>query len=334
MLVPHRQRLEITLDLFQGCIHHCGGCMVNRDIGGKLEDLPELKTLLQEMVDSGYVAFDLGIGPTDTMSSTNSYAALRDPVLRDIVSMFHQFTLQTAFLEKRMYLYDEMCKEIDAAAPGRPIRFLIPAAPDSFKNPKYAKGIYDRLVYAMGALKSAYLNEAGYVINCTNETLDEDHQTNLLSCFDAPFPVDKDDILTIPYGRQEVKDLMMSQSMRRASYKISDFYKTLCGVDERRRNPDLCYDTGTMLNLLYTGGKLYWVPFLKDDCTFLDDYFEIPRPWTMDNVLNRRSEAQKSSLTHLKDTPCMQCVYLSSCLEKGITNIMERLNVKDCMVGL
>lgn len=334
MIVPHRQRLEITLDLYEGCNHHCSGCMVNREIGGNLADMPEILALLKEMVQAGYVAFDLGLGATDTMSSTNAYQVLRDPVVREIIHMFHQFTLQMAMLEKRLELYDEMCAEVDAAAPGQRIRFLIPAAPDYFRNTKFSDGIVHRMRHAQAAFKSAYLNEAGFVVNCTTETMNEHYIENLINGLDVEFPVDKDDILNIPYGRKEVKDLLLGQTMRRMSYLISDFYKELEGEDERRQNPDLCYDTGTMMNLLYTDGKLYWVPFLKDDCAFIDPFFEIPRPWTMEHLLTIRTKAQQSSLEHLEGTQCMNCVYLSSCNEKGITSLMERLSIKDCMVGV
>jgi hypothetical protein len=89
-----------------------------------------------------------------------------------------------------------------------------------------------------------------------------------------------------------------------------------------------------MVNLLYTGGKLYWVPFLKDDCPFIEDAFSIPRPWSMDNLLAARTAALAKAMDYLKDTPCMDCPYLSSCSEKGISNIMEHMSIKDCLVGI
>ncbi|MNN65813.1 hypothetical protein D3C81_1813430 [compost metagenome] len=89
-----------------------------------------------------------------------------------------------------------------------------------------------------------------------------------------------------------------------------------------------------MVNLLYTDGKLYWVPFLKDDCPFLEDEFTIPKPWTMENLLAVRQKALDASLEYLKDTPCMTCPYISSCAEKGISAIMRYMSIKDCLVGL
>lgn len=334
MIVPHRQRLEITLDLFKGCTHNCGGCMVNRELGGSLTDMLEIHSLLKEMVGAGYVAFDLGVGPTDIMSSSNGYDVLADPVVRDIVHMFHQFTVAAAFREKDLTRYDTMCEHIDQAAPGQAIRFLIPAAPENFRNNKFADGVKHRLEHVQQSFKAARLNEAGFVVNCTAETMTDNYKENLVKGLDVEFPVEKDDILNIPYGRRDNKDLLMGQTMKRMSYMISDFYSGLSGEDERRRNPDLCHHTGTMMNLLYTDGKLYWVPFLKDDCVFIDPFFEVPRPWTMEHLLTIRTKAQQGSLDHLADTPCMGCIHLSSCVEKGITSLMERLNIKDCMVGL
>ena len=84
MKVQHRQRLEITLDIFRGCSHACSGCMIDKAMGGDVNDIPELHALIREMVDVGYVAFDLGIGPTDFMSSENVDEVLEHPEVRDM----------------------------------------------------------------------------------------------------------------------------------------------------------------------------------------------------------------------------------------------------------
>lgn len=334
MKVPHRQRLEITLDLLKGCAHNCAGCMVQKGVGGELSDVPELLGLIKEMVDAGYVAFDLGLGPTDVMSSVNAEEVLQDPVVRELIQLFDQFTINAAFLDRQVPNYAKMCSLVDDSAPGMPIRFLIPAAPASFKNPRFGEGISERLTLVQGLLQNARLNEAGFVINCTVETMTGNVKEHLDTSFDVEFPVDKDDILNIPYGRGSDRGLMTAQAVKRVSHQISAFYSTLEGQDERRRNPDLCFDTGTMVNLLYTDGKLYWVPFLKDDCAFLDEAFVVPRPWSMQTLLTTRGEALERSVDYLKDTPCMECPYLSSCTEKGISSIMQRLSIKDCLVGL
>lgn len=308
--------------------------MVDKGLGGNLEDVPELLGLIKEMVDAGYVAFDLGLGPTDLMSSSNTEEVLGNESVQELIQMFHQFTLNAAFLDKQLPNYEAMCELVDQSAPGMPIRFLIPAAPASFKTPKFGEGIAERLTFVKDTLQNAYLNEAGFVINCTTETLDDQAEKHLDESFALKFPVDKDDILNIPYGRSKFKNLMTAQSVMRVSHRITQLYSGMSGQDERRRNPDLCLDTGTMVNLLYSDGKLYWVPFLKDDCVFLEDAFVVPRPWSMENLLTMRGEALERSVDYLKDTACIDCPYFSSCAEKGITNIMQELSIKDCLVGL
>ncbi|MNE53627.1 hypothetical protein D3C80_1483640 [compost metagenome] len=54
----------------------------------------------------------------------------------------------------------------------------------------------------------------------------------------------------------------------------------------------------------------------------------------MVNLLAARERARTASLDYLADTPCMECPHLGSCLEKGITSIMKKLSIKDCLVGL
>lgn len=308
--------------------------MIDKSLGGDVNDLPELLALIREMIKVGYVAFDLGVGPTDYMSATNTEEVMTNPVFRELAWLFHQVTFNAAFLDTNLDHYDDMCFDIDHAVPFKPIRFLIPAVPAHFKNEKFGLMIKEKLQHVKDNLICAHLNEAGFVVNCTNETVDDRFEEHLANGFDIQFPVDKDDILTIPYGRAPNKDLMVAQNVRRVSHRISSFYAGLNGEDERRRNPDLHYDTGTMVNLLYTGGKLYWVPFLKDDCPFLDDDFVVPRPWSMENLLAARERAREASLTYLADTECLSCPHLGSCAEKGITSIMQKLGIKDCLVGL
>lgn len=309
--------------------------MIDKELGGAAEDVPQLHALIREMVDDGgYVAFDLGVGPTDYMSSDNTDVLMKSPHFREMAQMFHQVTFNAAFLEKDLSKYKAMCEDIDDACAGKAIRFLMPAAPDFFKTEKFGNMIASKLQYVKETFRSAFLNEAGFVVNCTDDTVSADFDQLLHKGFAVDFPVDKDDILNIPYGRLPYKDILVGQNIKRMSHRISQFYSTLSGEDERRRNPDLCYDTGTMVNLWYTGGKLYWVPFLKDDCPFLEEDFVIPKPWTMENVLQTRQKAMEAAIAYLEDTPCISCVYMSSCTEKGIINIMKRLEVKDCIVGL
>lgn len=308
--------------------------MIDKTMGGEVDDLVELHALLTEMVNAGYVAFDLGVGPTDYMTADNKDEVMSHPVFMEMAQMFHQVTFNAAFLEKDMSKYTQMCQEIDISVPGKPIRFLIPAAPYFFRNEKFGDMIVDKLTHIKNTMQSAYLNEAGFVINCTHETVDDNFDTFMHAGFDVEFPVDKDDILNIPYGRLKNKDLMVAERIKRMSYRISEYYSGLEGQDERRRNPDLHYDTGTMCNLLYTGGKLYWVPFLKDDCPFLEDAFTVAKPWTMENLLSVRQKALDASLEYLKDTPCMLCPHIGSCSEKGISAIMRHMSIKDCLVGL
>lgn len=308
--------------------------MINKSLGGDVSDIPDLLSLIREMTAVGYVAFDLGVGPTDYMTADNRLEVMRNEAFQEMAQEFHQVTFNAAFLDTNMLKYSVMCHEIDVAVPFKPIRFLIPAVPSHFKNEKFGNMIKEKLEYVKNHLYIARLNEAGFVVNCTQETVDDQFEEHLRNGFDIEFVVDKDDILTIPYGRAPNKDLMVAQNVRRVSHRISSFYKELNGEDERRRNPDLHYDTGTMVNLLYTGGKLYWVPFLKDDCPFLDDDFVIERPWSMENLLATRERAREASLTYLEGTECLQCPHLGSCAEKGITSIMKKLSIRDCLVGL
>lgn len=308
--------------------------MIDKSLGGDVNDLPDLLALVEEMSADGFVPFDLGVGPTDYMSATNAQEVMTHPVFLEMAQLFHHATFNAAFLSTNLLKYGVMCHEIDVAVPGKPIRFLIPAVPSHFKNEKFGAAIRERLEFVRKNLHLAHLNEAGFVINCTRETVDDQFEEHLRNGFAVEFTVDKDDILNIPYGRASTLDLVLAQNVHSVSRRISAFYAGLDGDDERFRNPDLHYDTGTMLNLLYTGGKLYWVPFLKDECPFLDDDFVVQRPWSMANLLATRERAREASLSYLEGTACHQCPHLGSCADKGITSIMQKLSIRDCLVGL
>ncbi len=333
-MVPHRQRLELAVDVLRGCANHCGGCMVNRDTTGVLDDIPEILALAHELVSFGYSPFDFTIGATDVLTATNTNEVLTDPNIKGLIALFDSLTLNAAFLDKRKQSYEYLGALVDDCAADKPVRFLIPATPGIFKNPKFGRGISERLGWVKAHIHKARLFEAGFVVNCTRETLADGAIEHLRLGFDLKFPVKKDDILNIPYGRANRTDIQVAESVKFASHEISRFYSSFECEEERTKNPDLCNYTGTMLNLTYSEGELYWVPFLKDECAFLHDNFKIPRPWTAQSVLEARSSSMVRSLDYLQNDGCASCANLSNCAEKGITTIMQTLSLKDCLVGL
>jgi hypothetical protein len=308
--------------------------MVNKDNAGNLDDMDAILTLTKDLIADGYVPFDLAMGPTDIMSSSNVDQVMDDPRIQELIMTFNAFTLNAAFLEKKEEAFLGMCERIDKHAAGKPVRFLIPAAPAMFKSKKFGESIARKLAFVQESLKSAWVHEAGFVVNCTVDTLIEDFDVYLRNGFAIKFPMPKDDILNIPYGRASNKDIVLAGNVLNVSQRISRFYETLDGEDERSQNPDKDYSSGTMLNLLYMAGVLYWVPFLKDEFAFIHKKFEIPRPWTMENVLSARTLATEESLDYLQGTACMECGYLVSCLEKGISRMMETLSIKECLTGV
>lgn len=330
----HRQRLELTIDLFKGCANSCAGCMVDRELGGNLSDVAELVELSKGLVADGFIPFDVAIGPTDIMSSGNAREVLFHEDVQKLIEMFNAVTLNAAFLEKRAESYVGLARLVDEAIGNKNVRFLIPAAPAMFSSRKFGPAISERVKILSENLELAHLHEAGFVVNCTRETLAYDYASDLSKGFELDFAVPKDDILNIPYGRGKIKDILMSSNVLAISRSITSFYETLDGKTERTSNPDLCPNTGTMLNLLYSDGKLYWIPFLKDEFVFFDPLFEIKRPWTKENVLKQKDDAIASSMDYVISGKCGECPYLASCSEKGIHRLMEVLSIRDCLVGL
>lgn len=329
-----RQRLELTIDLFKGCANSCAGCMVDRELGGNLDDMAELVELSKSLVSDGFIPFDVAIGPTDIMSSGNVREVLFHEGVQKLIEMFNAVTLNAAFLEKKPELYASLARTVDEAIGRKNVRFLIPAAPAMFSSRKFGPAIAERVKLLSDNLELAHLHEAGFVVNCTRETLAYEYGVDLAKGFELDFVVPKDDILNIPYGRGKIKDILMSSNVLAISKSITTFYESLDGLSERTSNPDLCPNTGTMLNLLYSDGKLYWIPFLKDEFVFFDPMFEIKRPWTKDSVLAQKDAAIASSMSYVLDGRCGDCQYLASCSEKGIHRLMEVLSIKDCLVGL
>lgn len=339
MRVHKNQRLEITLDLFKGCGYNCSGCMVDKEIGSSLDNLPEIEKLINEMLSVGYIPYDVNLGPTDYITSSNSDIITNNENVISIINKFNTITFNASFLDKDIDKYISMCSAIDRIAPNKSIRFLIPASPRNFKTDAFKKMIGKKIALVKNTLTKAILDEASFVINCTHETVDEEFNSNILASFtNEKFPVKEDHILNIPYGRLESKNILMTQNIRSISYKVNKFYCDVMSViendDERYKNPDYHYNGGLALNLLYLNSKLYWVPFLKDELVMVHDNFIVPKPWTMESVLNARSMAMFSSIEYLQDAPCIDCSYFSTCAEKGITSLMETLNTKKCIVHI
>lgn len=86
---------------------------------------------------------------------------------------------------------------------------------------------------------------------------------------------------------------------------------------------------------MYRDGKLYYVPVVNERFPIFDDYFEIPKPWTVDAVMGVKEQFYYKSLELYSDHPlCGDCPLASNCSFGDEHTIMAYLKEERCILGM
>jgi hypothetical protein len=82
----------------------------------------------------------------------------------------------------------------------------------------------------------------------------------------------------------------------------------------------------------YRAGHWYFTPILYHYVTVFDPRFLIPTPkWTAEAFTVFQDELMTKQLSHLNGKPCDGCEYLGSCSSRLIPELMDALDVKECL---
>lgn len=350
--------VAFNLEILNGCRWGCTGCTVDKD--GQLpyteQDKQKFLSLLDDLEANGHVLTNIGIGPVDFMSATNTKQVLDPEFIRPILSRFGTVTLNSTFLSITNQINQTKAPHNTIGEWGSFLatllkdytyKFTIPIEPRHYKNAKYLQKIFlarDTLISYISTLAPTSHYSKSYLtgnISAYHE-YNEDPLTNDKVTF-AEYSHDfysqtsgghMD--LVVTDGRLGVNTKQKKDKLLHSLQYLNELYNNSVSAATRTvinftyGKPHEGFDK----DYVYRNGRLYAPPFIGERLVILDEAFAIEEgaPWTTDTLLRHDAQKMVEQLNYAQQTTeCMNCTYTGSCVGRGTLSIMESLGVVDCL---
>ncbi len=330
--------LNLNFEFLTGCTFACRGCHVNKDqekiIGEKeVEDLYEF---LDTASQSNYNPFIAFVGPTDFLVAKNTVAVLSDPGVVEILNEFKRLSFQTTYLNIEnseaivavLHKYYSEC-EIEVNMVVDPSRIMD-----------------DRYLQILEKNKQVFLDKLGRpetksfgIMNVYD--YDKTKISNLLK--DYEFMHKRVEHLfetTIDYNFSLGRDPdLSSDDFKAAAERIKKLFNDSVVSSEKAQY--LRFSFGKLTDSLiekqynFLNGKLYFSPLLYERFASFRDEFIIPTS----KYHIQEVEAFENEMIHkqyqmaAKMDECESCIFLGSCVDRGILFLMDTYNISSCLVA-
>jgi hypothetical protein len=330
--------LNLNFELLKGCTFNCRGCFVNKDqekIIGE-DETEKLFELLDTSSQSGYNPFIAFVGPTDFLVAENTVQVLSDPQIIEILNEFKRLSFVTTYLNvdkmdgvvEVLHKYYKNCEiEVNMVVDHSRImddRYLNLLE----KNKKIFLHKLNRADVRSFGIMNVYDYDKTKIANLLKdyEFMHKRVQHLFETTIDYNFSLGrKPDLTTEEFSgaANRIKQLFNDSvvSTEKAQYLRFSFGKLTDSLIEKQYN--------------YLNGKLYSSPLLYERFASFKEEFEIPTKTfhikeieEYENLLISKQYANAS-----KTTECEECIFLGSCVDRGILFLMETYGVKDCLVA-
>lgn len=310
-------KVNLTLDILEGCAHNCNGCYVNRR-GNEVDSnlLREIPNI-QKMFNENDLRFaSLILGPTDVFASNNALSILRDESIRHAIS-----NSTTVEMVSTLNMIDEDVIEEFNSIP-KPEGFLygFQVAIDPYNyNIEEIKHKINKLNLFTDPL-NFYI-----VFNMSKGTVDIEKISkevmNELGSFIEFLPSYQ------RFFKGDVQEEMINLwKDNLSSYKDAD--KSIVSMTIRDKQQGGPYE----LNYSLYKGKFYSVPFVYDNAIIAKPEFEIKDVKDIHSWTDIKTDLYMSGLEYASSTnECIDCQRKESCLNKHVLNYMKEYNIKDCV---
>jgi hypothetical protein len=330
--------LNLNFELLKGCTFNCRGCYVNKDqekIIGR-EETEKLFELLDTSAQSGYKPYIAFVGPTDFLVAENTVEVLSDPRVAEILNEFKRLSFQTTYLsvERMKGVIEVLNKlykncEIEVNMVVDPSRIM----DDRYlqileKNKKIFLDKLNRKNVRSFGIMNVYDYDKTKIADLLKDY--EFMHKRVQHLFETPIDYNfslgrNPDLTTEEFSgaANRIKKLFNDSvvSDQKAQYLRFSFGKLTDSLIERQYN--------------YLNGKLYSSPLLYERFASFKEEFEIPSETfnikEIEEYENKQISKQYANAS--KTTECEECIFLGSCVDRGILFLMETYGVKDCLVA-
>lgn len=303
--------VKIQLDVLDGCSHNCDGCYVNRrNNSPSVDELAQLSTFVTGITKQGILVDEILIGPTDFLSSINTYDVLTDPNLLQLIDenspiLAFVTTLKAGDLD-RFCTYLDTYINLDTE-----IEIGIATNPAELMDICYSAMIKERLAY----LSSKIQHDITYtfIINVHDVNLGYEALHRYVNeQFDTTFDL----VPSIARSRSKVKILD----------KLTGLNTNYNALPPGNSTNNIMVDhshSGTNFKVINFKRGNWWIsPFLYENMAIYDDLFKIN---SFDEVHTKLEEQ------YTTQSECSTCVFLPSCSARFIPLLMQYLDTSSCI---
>jgi hypothetical protein len=330
--------LNINFELLKGCTFNCRGCYVNKDqekvIGNEETEL--LFELLDTSSQNGYNPFIAFVGPTDFLVAENTVSVLSDPGVIEILNEFKRLSFQTTYLniDNANSIIEVFHKHYSSCE----IEVNMVVDPSRIMDDRYLQILENNKIEFLRRLGRPETKSFG-IMNVYD--YDQTKIANLLK--DYEFMHKRVEHLfetTIDYNFSLGRDPNLSSAdFQGAANRIKKLFNDSVVSSEKAQY--LRFSFGKLTDSLiekqynYLNGKLYYSPLLYERfASFRDEFiiptktFHIKEVEEFENLITNQQYANVS-----KTEECEECIFLGSCIDRGILFLMETYGVKSCLVA-
>ncbi len=323
-------KVNMTLDILEGCVHSCAGCFVNRRGNSVDNDVLSKLPGIQDLFNNNGIRFSSFImGPTDIFASNNIEEILKNP---HIIKAFGNVSTIEMVTVLDMNIFERMSGIIDLFN----------------KIPKHPLGI----MYAMQVVVDTdlFVNDKDYrdnkyedvkrVLNLFDDDIDfklvfnmEDKEVDLALI--SRIARDEWDCLVepIPSYQRSMNQSTHQEVTKKWRDLINDQMTTETKKDIALTIADFNQGAGKELTYTLTKGKFYAPAFIYDVATIRDEKFEIKDIESIESWTEIKRDLYMDGLKYISKTEeCGDCNRRHLCLSKSVLNYMEFYGLTECLL--
>ncbi|MCS5549983.1 MAG: hypothetical protein NZ811_00520 [Gammaproteobacteria bacterium] len=325
-------KVNMTLDILDGCIHHCPGCFVNRRGNSVSDEVLSKLSGIQDLFNNNGMRFSsFIIGPTDIFGSNNTKELLKNKyVIKafgncstiEMVSTLDMGTLD--HIKDVIRLFNKIPKQNQ----GFMYAMQVVVNPVEFVKSKiYRDSKYENVKEVLNMFDSPI--DFKLVFNMDDKDVDFAEVSRIAKkdwdCLVEPIPSYQRS------GKASTHKLVIDswkENIEKAFSKDTKEYLGLTIAD---------FNQGAGLELTYvlSKGEFYSPAFVYDVALIRSESFRIKdvsdiRSWT-----DIKTELYMKGMVYSNKTEsCSDCDRLTTCLSKAVLNYMEHYNLTECVLPL
>lgn len=330
--------LNFNFELLKGCKFKCPGCHVEKDSQEPIdkEQYFKLHTLITSFSENHYKPWIAFVGPTDFLVAENFYTTFTDPKVIRLFKNFNRVSFQTTYLDIRNartvadvlkeHFYDVELEVNIVVDPAKILDDAYLARIEKNKNEFMQMlgrddvrlfGIMNIYDYDKTKIPDLLRN-----YDFMHHKVQHLFQTTIDYNFSAGRNPDLPDSEFYELS-QRIKKLFDDSivSDNQAKYLRFSFGKLTDSLIERQYN--------------YRSGKIYYSPLMYERFVSFKNEFEIPlKNYSAQEVEEWEQQLQLHQYaTAPQMDECEKCVFLASCVDRGILKLMSVYNVKKCLIA-